>query len=263
MQKILKKGNAMKNLTILLAVIIVSSAPVQAEEESDWTYGFSSMYLGQYVLPSGTVITPNPVLKTSGTALHASGVYANLTHFGPANHSLSRLFDKDDQGSELRFPTLGVIKTFNGIDFDASVSYRDYGTVGDYKDQDTLLLQLRASKTCWHSEKSSLTAFATLRKYAVMNERRLGGIMAHLGVVHTLEINETLSTSTSVQVIQDDGVYYNNPATIGNIASRLNWKVGKNFFLRAPYFQHIFPFGNPGDRRKPEDIVGFGFLGRF
>ncbi len=79
-----------------------------------------------------------------------------------------------------------------------------------------------------------------------------------LGIKHALEIDKTLSLSSMLYGVYDDGPYGHSPGFNGSASTTLNWKLNERFSLRAPYVEILSPLQSLEDERETNLIYGMG-----
>jgi hypothetical protein len=75
-----------KKMITIVVLTALNLSTVTAEEESPFSYILETNYLTSYVAPPGILADKDPVIQSSLTAIHESGIYGNIWHSGSANY---------------------------------------------------------------------------------------------------------------------------------------------------------------------------------
>jgi hypothetical protein len=219
---------------LILIAVAFSSSVAMAEEETkaeDWfSFSFDSTWKSKWIAPNGIETTTEPVVHSSLTVGVPHGFYFNIWHSGSADEKF--LDSENPWASELDYTVGWSGKLMNWLDVDVNVSYWDSGKMIKKDYGDFLVTSFNLSKTFALTPDQSITPFVNIKAFnRPIDNWTNAGVYALIGARHNIALTEKLDLTSTIMLIQDDGVIGFDNGSLGSAGAKLNYKVTDNISI--------------------------------
>ncbi|MFA6386670.1 MAG: hypothetical protein WCW04_02800 [Candidatus Paceibacterota bacterium] len=241
----------MKNSVIFtIAMIVIASLSTATAQ--DFNLSGQTMLHSKYIGPDGLQFYGKPVLQSSVTLNHKSGLFFDLWCSTGLNTQFSN--DWDD---EIDY-TIGWSGKVSPFLLNASLSYFDNFKNFSFTYNDVVKSNVTLSYTKEVNGKIKISPFLSWTKFMIPNKNTpfVGGNLYSIGCNNEIVITEKVKVTPLVQLTFDDGAFDVKSGGLIKLSSNLNWTLSKHFVWNVVEATFYSPFKQRGMRN--EFILGTG-----